>query len=195
MRGRKPAIPHEVTIEAWFFLVAAIGAIALHQFGIITVFFDWIATHGPLVSSLVAGLAYSTFITIPLSLAGFIEMGTHSTTPVWQIALVGGVGAAITDLLLMKGFRSPLAALIVRGVTGSNEESFKTKMRRNPFLRYLAVALGGICMAAPLPTDELGVVFLSVSRFHPITLFPIIYLANTAGIYAVVSAARVLSGA
>lgn len=195
MRGRKPVIPREVTIEAWCFLVAGVVAVFLYDLGIITEIFAWISSHGPLISSLVAGLAYSTFITIPLALAGFVEMGTHSTMPVWQIAFTGGIGAAMTDLLLLKGFRSPLASIIVRTVTGGDEESFKSRMRRHPILRWLAATLGMLCMAAPLPTDELGVVFLSVSRLSPIVLLPIIYLANTAGIFAVVSAARALGGA
>ena len=194
-RRKKPVTSRAITIEAWCFIIALVAAVWLYQAGVIAELILWVSSLGPLIGSLVAGAAFSTFVTTPFALAGFIEMGSAHVVPVWQIALSGALGATIMDLLLVKGIRSPIATLIVQAVVGHDTEAFKSRIKRNPVLRWCAGIFGGFLMAIPLPTDELGVVFFGASGLRTFQMVPVIFAADFLGVYAVVSAARVIIGA
>lgn len=194
MSRRKSAIPREVTVEMWLFLIALLSAVWFYQAGIIAELLGWISALGPLLGGFFAGAAFSTFITTPFAIAGFVQMGAFHTLPIWQIALMGSIGATMVDLLLVKGIRSPLASLIVRAAVGHDVEAFKSKMRKKPFLRWGAAVFGGFLMAIPLPTDELGVVFFGASGLRAIHIIPIIAVANFCGVYAIVTASQSFVG-
>ena len=183
-----------VTIEAWIFIAVLVASVWAYQAGLIAELTAWVSALGPLVGGLIAGGAYSTFVTTPFSVAELIQMGSDHAFPIWQIALSGALGATIVDLLLVRGVRSPLALLLVRAVVGHDTELFKSKIKRKPMLRWCAALFGGFLMAAPLPTDELGVVFFGASGLSAVQMIPIIFISDFTGIYAVLSAARAFSG-
>ena len=193
-RIKRRTIPRAITAEAWLFTAMFVAAVWVYQSGIIAGIVSWTSSLGPLVGGLAAGAAFSTFITTPFAIAGFVEMGMRHVMPIWQIALGGAVGAAIVDIMLVKGIRSPLALLLVRAVIGHETETFKSRVRRKPASRWYAGLFGAFLIAIPLPTDELGVVFLGASGLNTLQMVPIILAADFTGIYAIVSAARALAG-
>ena len=193
-RMNKRNIPRAITIEAWLFVVMFSAAVWVYQTGFIHDTVLWLSSFGPLIGGLAAGAAYSTFLTTPFAIAGFFEMSSSYAIPVWQIALSGAVGATIVDLLLVKGIRSPLALFFVRAVAGHDVELFKSRLRRKPVTRWYAGLMGAVLIAIPLPTDELGVVFLGASGLRTLQMIPIILAADFVGIYAIISAARAFIG-
>lgn len=194
MRGRKPAIPREVTVEMWLFLIAFASSTWLFQTGLVAEAVQWTYGLGPLIAGFIGGLLYSTFVTTPFAIAGFIDLGSTNALPVWQIALTGAIGATIADLVLVKGVRSPLAAILVRSVVGHDIEAFKSK-RRTFLSRWGLGLFGGLLIATPLPTDELGVIFFSASGLNIRQMVPVILISDFVGIYGFVYLAQAIAGA
>lgn len=191
-KARNAKISRSVTVEAWLVVGVIILTVWLFQSGMLARGIEFLAGLGPVPASLIAGAAYSTFLTTPLAVGSFVTMG-EMHLPIWQIAAIGALGATIVDLLLMKGAGSPLALLIVRTVTGRSSARFRARLKRVPGLRWIAAILGGVLVAAPLPTDELGVVFFSASGLRAFQILPLIFVADFIGVYAIVSAASFFS--
>src|SRR3989344_2395968 len=138
MKRKQGRIPRAVTIEAWLFVVALAGTIWLYQAGFVAELVKMSVDLGPHLGGIIAGAAFSTFVTTPFAVAGFLGIGSTLTVPIWQIALAGALGATVIDLLLVKGIRSPLALLIVGAITGSDIEAFQRRIRKWPAFRCSA---------------------------------------------------------
>lgn len=194
MKRKRRGVPRAITVEAWLFVAVLVAAYWLYSAGFIAEIVLWASSLGPVVGGIVAGAAYSTFVTTPFALAGFIQMATAHTIPAWHIALGGAIGATIVDLMLVKGVRSPLALVIVRAAVGHDVDAFQSRMRKRAASRWYAGLFGALLIAIPLPTDELGVVLLGASGLRTLQMVPIIFAADFVGIYAIVSATRMLLG-
>src|SRR3989344_1208134 len=117
-------LTHAATIEAWIVVFVVALTIWLLKSGILSTALESASDFGVL-SGIVAGLFYSTFVTTPLAIGGFIAIA--GTVPTWQIALAGALGATIVDLALVRGIRSPLAILLVRAIVGHDVRAFRAK--------------------------------------------------------------------
>ena len=186
---RRGRIPLSITAEAWLVVAAVAAAVWMLRSGALASIIAW-TSDWSLLSSLVVGSLYSTFITTPLAIGGFIELS--KTIPIWQIALTGGLGATIVDILLVDSLRSPLAMFLVRAVAGRDVQSFGRRIARGK-LRWMTALLGAFLIAIPLPTDELGVVLFGISHLRPLQLVPLIFAADFVGIYAIALAAQYFS--
>lgn len=194
MKRKRRTIPRAVTIEMWLFVITLAGTVWLYQAGLIELLVMTSVNMGPHLGALIAGAAFSTFVTTPFAVAGFLGIGGTLDTPVWQIALAGATGATIIDLLLVRWLRSPVALLIIQAVVGHDTTAFQRRMGRTPLLRWLAAACGGFLVAIPLPTDELGVIFFGASGLRAYQIAPLIFVADFVGIYAMVMAGSFLAG-
>ena len=193
-RKRHNPISRALTIEAWLFVAVAIGSIWLYQSDYIGQLLAWSIEHGPLPGALAAGVAFSTFVTTPFAVASFAGIGSNLTVPVWQIALVGALGAALADLFIVRWTRSPISLFLVRAIVGHDPEAFKKRVQRWPSYRWLTALVGGLLVGIPLPTDEVGLVFFGASGLRMYQIMPLIFVADFAGVYALVMTASVLAG-
>jgi hypothetical protein len=187
-RSRK--IPLAVTIECWLFVASIVFTIWFFQSGTFEHALSGTHALGPVAASLISGAAFSTFVTTPLAIGGFASSG--DAMPVWQIALLGTIGATAMDLLIVRWLRSPVAMLVVHATIGKDANALKSRLGRSALLRSCACVFGALLMAAPTPTDELGAVFFSASGLRPLHMIPLIFAADFFGIYALVSTAHFL---
>lgn len=174
--------PLSVTLEAWLLVLVIAVTWWLLNTGIAADFTRQAIEYGP-IAALLIGAFYSVFVTTPIAVAGFFEIST-STIPLWQIAAAGALGATLVDLLLLRWVRSPLAALLVHAVVGHDIKAFH---RRRSLPRWAWAMFGAVLISIPLPTDELGVVFMGASHLRTLHMVPIIYVADFIGIYAFIS--------
>ena len=170
-------ITRAATIEAWVVVLVIALTIWLLKSDILSTALERASDFG-ILSGFAAGLLYSTFVTTPLAIGGFIALS--ETIPIWQIAVFGALGATIMDLVLMREIRSPLSQLLVRAAVGHEVHAFR---KVTGFMRWALAIFGGLLIAIPLPTDELGVIFLGASHLRALKLVPVIFVADLVGIY------------
>lgn len=167
------------------FCVSVFLAFLLIQNGTVDSFINKVAPI-QFLAEFTAGLLFTSFLTTPFSFALFYVLA-ESTNPL-QIALIGGIGACIGDMLIVSVFRN------------SFFDDFKTlertlKLKRafhffhHSHFNHLAPLLGVLIIASPFP-DELGLMMLGGSKLKTVQLAILTFTINTAGIFFICLAAR-----
>lgn len=140
------------------------------------------------LAEFITGMLYTSFLTSPISVAMLLSLATEGNPIV--IALLGGLGAAAMDLLIVKFFRKNKGDI--------NEVSHELKLQRiSKFLKdwnieFMVPLMGALIIASPFP-DEIGLLMLGASKLKYRDLAIISYLLNTAGILLIVTPINLLS--
>lgn len=139
------------------------------------------------LAGLVSGILYSSVFTVGPSTVVLGALATQH--PVWQVAVIGGIGAMLGDLTVFHFLKSGISHLLLRSTIHHRQHRVRRRWRRN--LRWLMVVLGGIIIASPLP-DEVGLSLMGISRLPTRFLIPISLACNAAGILLIGLGARAL---
>ncbi len=162
-------------------------AILLVKLGAIDTFLA--ATSGlAILTSFFGGMFFTSVLTIaPASVA---LAAASNALPSWIVALLGALGAAALDYVLFRFFRYD----IERDVEGLLKPALRRRILslfHFGFLKWMIVFIGASIIASPLP-DELGLVFLTISRVKHTYLFPILFVLHFVGILVLVTAVSVV---
>ncbi len=174
--------------DAAVLVLSVVVAVMLAKAGVVERVVDH-ADASVLLASFFAGLFFtSAFTTAP----AIVVLGqlAQLNSP-WPVALVGGLGAAVGDLLLFKLFRDTVGNDIRTILKHSCGRACVYRLRTKP-ARLLSVIVGGFVLASPLP-DEVGLALMGVTRVHLRLLVPLAYTFNTLGILAIGYAAQALA--
>ncbi len=138
------------------------------------------------LNSFVVGLFFtSVFTTAPAMV--FIVKLAHIYPP-HILALVGGLGALIGDLIIFNFIKGHIA----EDVSYLFSKAKSRRMRHlfeYRFVRWSMAFLGALIIASPLP-DELGLTLMGLSRISLLRFALISYTFNTIGIFVIASIAR-----
>lgn len=138
------------------------------------------------LAEFVAGILFTSFLTTPFSVA-LIYLVSESVHPL-QVALIGGLGACIGDMVIVSIFRNSFFDDFK-----TIEKTFKLKRTLRFFyhshFNHLAPVLGILIIASPFP-DELGLMILGASKLKTVQLVILTFIGNAAGIYFISIAAR-----
>lgn len=135
------------------------------------------------LGNFVAGMLFSFGFTTPFAVGFFL---VYKTNNILLTAIIGGIGALISDLLIFKivkfsfinEFRRLKRTERIQELNWLINYEFGHKIRN-----YLLFIFAGMVIASPLP-DELGVIMLAGLTKIRIKSFMIIsFLFNTLGIY------------
>lgn len=130
----------------------------------------------------IAGMMYTYSFTA--SVATFTLPAFVQDYSITVIALLGGTGALIADIVILRFIKKDLNGEITRLtkkiVPHRGLGKFIAKQQ------WLRIILGFVIIASPLP-DELGLVFLASVKIREDSFRVLSFMANAAGIYAVVS--------
>lgn len=131
-------------------------------------------------------LAGALFIFLFTATAGALLLTALaiSFTPV-EVALLGGLGAALGDSLIFK--------LVRRQSHSKQKHGRGFRLFRYKYVHWLLPGLGAVIIASPLP-DELGVSLMGVSNLKTRTFFLLAFLLNALGIFALIQGYSFLSG-
>ena len=167
------------------FASSIIIAIALQKTG---AFADIIAilASASYLSALIAGVALSsTFTAIPAAVF-FFDLG-RSLNP-WAVAIIGGFGAMIGDMLMYSFLKETIVQeikLIVGGILRPHHREWLEEATKKRVFVWAVPFLASILIASPLP-DEIGLALFSTINFRPRYLSIIALLLNTLGIFGIV---------
>lgn len=141
------------------------------------------------IGAFIAGLLYAFSFTAFISTALFIGMAKNQD--ILFLAIVGGVGSVIADLIILKtarfSFNNEFKQLY-------KEPFFKSLSKPFPqlFLHTFKTVFALLLIASPLP-DEAGVALLANGFQIPKPLFiALSFCLNTAGIFTILSIGKTL---
>lgn len=142
-----------------------------------------------ILAEFIAGMFYTSFLTSPISVAMLLVIAVEGNPLL--IALVGGLGAAVGDLLIIRLFRDNYK----KEVDGFSRELQLQKV--DNFLRkyqveFLIPLLGAIIIASPFP-DEIGLLMLGISKLEYKQIALVSFILNSAGILLIVTPINLLS--
>lgn len=174
-----------------FYLGASIfAAYFLVQIGTVDSFLESVRglTH---VGSFIAGMFFtSIFTTVP----AVVVLGELAlTTPLWIVALFGGLGAVVGDYILFLIVRQGLSKDVEYLIAHSGLKRFK-KVLHTKLLQHMLPLLGALVLASPLP-DEIGLAMLGFSKVDKDRFLLISLAMNSFGIFVIGAIARSLTGA
>ncbi|MFA6095384.1 MAG: hypothetical protein WC767_00900 [Candidatus Paceibacterota bacterium] len=151
--------------------------------------FDFARGH-IVLSAFIAGMFFtSIFTTVPaMVFLGKLALAGDPTV----IALVGGVGAAIGDLIIFRFIRDHLEQDIGSLFSTSTRMKF-SHIFEYRFFRWSMAVLGALVISSPLP-DELGLAMMGMTKMRTVVFIPISLVFNTLGILVIGYAARALLG-
>lgn len=186
-RPHKNAVPLEVTHEAWLVVFGFMVTIVLLRTDLISQLAHFATEYASIVSFIV-GMFFTSVLTTTPAIVAVAELAQYIEP--WKIALIGGVGAVMGDLLIFRFVRSPLASYIVRSASNKTMIRLGRWISRGPFW-WTIPALGAAIIASPFP-DELGLIMMGLSSIRLWAFLPISYAMNTLGIYLIAVAAQAL---
>ena len=182
------AIPLAVPVEAWLLFLSFLLAIYLIKSDVIVTLIKY-AGDSYALSSFIAGVFFTSILTTAPAVVALGEISVHAST--WQVALYGGLGALVGDILIFRFLRSRFVDYIMRFALSGRVQRLAIALRRGP-LRWVAPLLGALIIASPLP-DEIGLLLLGLSHIRTWQFVPIAFGANAFGIYLIAVAAQTLA--
>ena len=175
-------------IKDLLFVVASIViALILVRTGILRVALD--STRGlEFVESFVAGMFFTSVFTTALATVVLGEIAQSGS--IFWVALLGGLGALMGDLIIFLFIRNRLAedfgSLIQKTSSGRLIAIFKLRI-----FRWLVPLLGALVVASPLP-DELGLAMMGLSKMKTSLFIPVSFVLNATGILIIGLIAKTL---
>ena len=152
---------------------------------------NWVATVLPnmFVAEFIAGVLYTSFLTSPIAVAMLLVLAKEGNPII--IALLGGMGAVLGDLLIIKVFRDNYKS-DVDNVSKQLRLRKITALLKKFHLEFFIPLLGAIIIASPFP-DEIGLLMLGVSKLKYGEIAKISFALNSAGILLIVAPINLLS--
>lgn len=172
-------------VELWLVAVSLAAAVALVRSGVVReLAFGAADLKWPAV--LIAGILYSSIFTVA---PAAIALGTLAQQlPLWQVAILGGIGAMIGDLVVFQFLRSAMSRMLMTWATSRRRSR---RVVRLP-VRWGTMLLGALIVASPLP-DEVGLALLGISHLPIRWLLPLLFILNGFGIVLIGLAGRSLA--
>lgn len=164
--------------------ISILFAIMFVKFGVLQSFLT-IAEEIQIVSSIIAGLFFTSIFTIAPASVALAEIGEHMNPT--TVALWGAFGAMLGDLIIFFFIRDVFADDLIEVLRESRFKRFLHNLRFG-LLRWIAPLIGAVVIASPLP-DEIGLTLMGVSKVRTIYLIPLTFILNFVGIFVLVSVA------
>lgn len=140
------------------------------------------------LGSFFGGLFFTSIFTVAPATVVLGELAqTHS---LYAIALIGGLGALIGDLILYRFLKSRLGDEVNLIINNSRNGRLR-RIFHLRIVRWVLAFIGALIVASPLP-DEIGLALMGISQLRLKALVPISFVFNTLGIFIVGLAARSL---
>src|SRR3989338_4560540 len=185
--AHRRAIPLSETIEAWILIAGLVGAVWLLKSHIIASVVAGLGEYTE-IGAFVSGLFFTSMLTTVPAIVALSEVSHYM--PIWHLALLGGLGALMGDLLIFRFVRSGLVERIVRAACSPRMQRFGRAIAAGP-PGWMPTLIGAVVIASPLP-DEVGLLMMGLSNIRLLQFVPLSLIANTAGIYLIAIATQTL---
>ena len=140
------------------------------------------------VGSFLAGIFFVSVFTAAPATVVLAEIAQSNS--VFWVALFGGLGALVGDLVIFRFVKDRLSADFLYLIKKSKSERLISIFRLKLF-RWLIPFVGALIVASPLP-DELGLTMMGLSKMKNSLFIPLSFLLNFLGIVAIGLIAKTL---
>ncbi|TSC96114.1 MAG: Uncharacterized protein Athens071426_288 [Parcubacteria group bacterium Athens0714_26] len=135
-----------------------------------------------IVGSFIAGLFFvSIFTAVPATVA--LAEIARAANSVLLVALIGGLGAMLGDLVIFRFIKNNLAEDLFYLIKKSRSKRFFLIFHLRLF-RRLTILLGALIIASPLP-DEIGLAMMGLSKLKTYIFIPLSFILNSSGILVI----------
>ena len=150
----------------------------------------WLRSLGSfgLVGAFVAGIFFVSSFTVAIAGVGLFFMA-ETMNPV-TLALVSGLGAVVGDYLIFRFIKDRVFEELKPIFMKIGGYGLRPILKSRHF-RWLASLLGAFIIASPFP-DEVGIGLMGLSKIKNWQFLLLTFALNTAGIYIMVSAVRIV---
>lgn len=153
-------------------------------------FVDWLldSFHAPYIASFVAGIFFTSLLTISPASIVLAELGMRAAP--LEVAFFGALGAVVGDLLLFHFVKDRISAdialYIEKGMRRYNLDKIHSR-----YGRWILPILGAAVIASPLP-DELGIILIGASKMKSKHLIPVSFVMNFIGVLFVLAVGEIV---
>ena|SRR3989344_1514118 len=133
------------------------------------------------IGSFIAGILFVSVFTVAPATIALGEIAQSNSVII--VALIGGLGALIGDLLIFRFVKDKLSEDLLNLVKTSKSERLAS-MAKIKGLKWVLPLMGALIIASPLP-DEIGVAMLSLSKMKNSLFIPLSFVLNSAGILVI----------
>mgnify|MGYP001573402360 CR=1 FL=1 len=130
------------------------------------------------LGSFIAGILFVSVFTAAPATVALGEIAQSNSVIV--VAILGGLGALIGDLLIFRFVKDKLSEELLGLIKKSKSERLMS-ISRIKGLRWVVPLIGALIIASPLP-DEIGVVMLGLSKMKNSLFIPLSFFLNSIGI-------------
>lgn len=138
------------------------------------------------IGSFVAGVFFTSIFTVAPATVIIVEIA-KSGTPLWELAVFGGLGAMIGDLVIFRFVRDRISVDISTLI--QDRKGRWGKIFRLRSFKWVAAFFGAVVIASPLP-DEAGLALMGFSKIKTVFFLPLSFVLNSAGILVIGILAR-----
>ncbi len=183
---RRSSARFELVKDFGYILIGIFLAVIAVHTGVLDAFVRSLGNDA--LASFVSGIFFTSIFTLAPASVALAHISL--TAPIHEVALWGGLGAMLGDLLIFLFIRDKFT----RDLTAAMKPSFARHIVNSfhtGFMKWLGPLLGAAIIASPLP-DELGLALMGLSRTRILVLMPVTFVMNVIGIYIVAMFAHTL---
>ena len=133
------------------------------------------------IGSFIAGILFTSVFTVAPATVALGEIAQANS--VVTVAILGGLGALVGDLIIFRFVKDRLSEDLLRLLRASKSERL-ISVFKNGLFRWLVPLMGALIIASPLP-DEVGIAMMGLSNVRTSLFIPLSFILNSAGILVI----------
>ena len=133
------------------------------------------------IGSFIAGILFVSVFTAAPATVALGEIAQSNS--VIMVAVIGGMGALIGDLIIFRFVKDKLSEDLLNLIKTSKLGKFRS-ITGIMGLRWVVPIIGALIIASPLP-DEIGVAMLGLSKMKNSLFIPLSFVLNSIGILVI----------
>jgi len=153
-------------------ILSVLAAIVIVKTGIVENFLASVSGF-KYIASFLAGIFFVSLFTVAPATVVLAEIAQSAS--VLGVAVLGGFGALVGDLIIFRFIESRLTQDVSYLLSKSRNEKLKSILHLRLF-RWLMVLIGALVIASPLP-DEIGLAMMGLSKVKTLLFIPISFFS------------------
>ena len=138
------------------------------------------------LGSFLAGMFFVSIFTAAPAMV--VLVGIIQSNSILEVAIFGGLGGLVGDLLIFRFVKDSVARDIQWLINKTKQERLASIFKLKLF-HWLIPCIGALIVASPLP-DEIGLTMMGLSKMKTHLFIPVSFLLNFIGIFILSSIAR-----